>query len=548
MKPKTARGPWGAVAEVRQHAALVWLILRDAAWRFRYSLAMIAGARGAGLACQFVALGLVYTYIRKLESSQAIRMLGFAIDGRSTAALLIVGALGAMLLVLSAILDYAGDRWLVVKRQDYEEACYRRVVALAGYLPHPRAPRANAVLARDEFARLSRTGSRACGRGFQSLLTIGHAAVKLLVAAGLLFYISAPLSLAIFVVLALTPLMLYRITRRVLRASRLPEQEADAASIERNRLLERLWYSPGPIAVADRALTEMFAGGATRRLRDAEIARRLAIPDSRRTINLIAAVVLVGVLLYLGSGVLAGRWSVSLSVAYLGALQYFMAGVMGAGGAVAKAGRFTPDVERYFDFVGDSEVASRPDGVAPYGRPVRLALGSLSDGGSTLTLCPGRPAHLVYPGPVDRQLVALLQQRTLPDDDGASATYWFISQAADADITLHDGLLAAVHSRRAVLIITTADLDTLRAEWTADAASLLADRVLLVASREPPPATGDGKAIVLVGDGEDLTGWCSSDWLAAHPEIVTRAKKTTHRRGADDLLDVEDDDDESDML
>ena len=115
------------------------------------------------------------------------------------------------------------------------------------------------------------------------------------------------------------------------------------------------------------------------------------------------------------------------------------------------------------------------------------------------------------------------------------------------DMLRRFGILAAIYSRRPILVLSEADFKLVKTGTDGSSPHALAERTLIVTCRrQPGDAIGSDGSSVVISDGDALRGWCMLSWLREHPEFLEQLGPTKQRPDAagsapaDDLLDDSD--------
>lgn len=589
----------------RFQATILWL-LRDGIRHVGGRMAIVAAMDCFGLLSQLAALGLLYVYVNSVAAGRPLpvgrldlpladpaSMLGFAV--------VLVFALFAG----AALLDHRARVLGYDLGLHYRRFCHRRLLSLAGLLPHPAARMASETLRNHRAARdLFRT-PESCGIAMQLLLQSANPLGTVAIVA-LVLLVRNPLVFAVVAVLSLT--MLAFIYPKHLQAAEHGVKSRTLAPLARNsdrRLQSYAMSAPNP------APPEQLAGQADRisdadGYRAAMRARQSAGEGGNLVAGLVVAIVLAAILGLEGATLLSEptRWGELLL--YLVTLRYGLAALRRLVAILNQFNRQYPRLRQYFEFAADAVRAQSPP-PAPSGRPPRLRLRALDGTSARLNLgTEGSILALLHPAPLNRFTKMLLYdlERRQGGTAGESraSEYWSVGRLRCTGLTLRqcfgfppdysadrlraeivrlsgdapDGefgppeldrvitpepssrmkksrsgllrVIAALHSRAAVILVSSHDMPDIEDVRSAGLGSLLDGRTTIIVYGRLHARIGRfGETALLVSDGRRLLGWAPIKWIETRPEELSRLtglKARSSKRPAD-APDEDPDEDET---
>lgn len=565
---------------VRRYQAIVLWLLRDGTRHFGRRMAAVAAMDALALLSQLAALALLYVYVNSVAAGRSLP------DGPLDLPMADpVSTLGFAVLVLfalfagAAVLDYRAKVLGYDLGLLYGRLCHRRLLGLAGRLPHPAAPLASEALRNRRTARdLFRTPD-SCGTALQLLLqsanpigTVAIVALVLLVRNPAVFAVVAALSLA----------MLLLVYRTHLRAAEHGARSRTLAPLARSAD-RRLWSltlnAPGP------AMPEQPGGEADRTseadaYRGAIRARQLAGERGNLVAGLLVSIVLAAILGLEGATLLSEptRWGELLL--YLVTLRYGLAALKRLVAILNQFNRQYPRLRPYYEFVADAERTQTAPTAEAGGLPL-LSLRALDGVSERLALgANGRILALLHPEPLDRFTKLLfhdLERRQDPDAAKSRfSEYWSAARLRCAGLTPRQcfgfapdystddlradvarlagdpngetwlpeldrviaeddkarlnrrtssllRVIAAIRSHAGVILLSSRDLPYLHNRNAEAAGAALAGRTAIIAYDRLTPRIGRfGETALLVSNGRRLLGWAPMEWVRARPEELSR--------------------------
>src|SRR3972149_3158667 len=583
------------VEAIKTLGSWIWF---DIILRYRKVITATVLASYGQFLSQVAALALVFAYANSFEVDRSLTVFGYSIPIRTSLLLLIATALiGFLLLVISAFLAYKSKTNSLKLRRLYEEFCFKRFFVLVSRLPHPATSNLNRLLAEKDLLREGKLEAKFCGQLLELLLTLTVPLTTLVVFIIVLFYLSVLFSSLIVIFSIISLFFLYRINVKAAETSLLTEQYSPKATSEKRNLLKRIFELAPPIDYANRFLTDIFAVGKVRNHRDVFFGRYILEEKTRLVINIMTAISILAIILIAGMGILFGKWSWSILLAYLVSLRYFLTSLMQVGRIITKMSRKYPQIKRYYEFVEEANIAPIQR-VQQYTKSdISLSIPSLENNNEEVVILkPGMKVLLAHPGSVDRRLVTLFYNRTIIENDGQFPLYWFIGDVQCEGNTLRESfgfpedltnnkfamdirsflpeedmevlnivgldstitnenidmitqqtisvirLLAAIYSKRPVILIKEENLSTLFQINAKAFREAVSDRIVIVARDDNKSFLNgiDDLKTVIISNGSELIGWCSTEWLAKNPEILISQNKSSQDYHSYDEWDDED--------
>ncbi len=575
--------------------ALIW---SDIALRYKKAITVTVLASFGQFLTQVSALAIIFAYANSFEVDRSITLHGYSIPIRSSFLLLIGTALvGFLLLVISALLAYKSRTNSLILRRKHEEFCLKRLFVLVSRLPHPATSKLNRLLANKDIVREGKLEARFCGQLLELLLTLTVPLATLVVFAIFLFYLNALFSSLIVVLSIISLYFLLRIINKAAETSLVTERYLPQATSEKRHLLKRIFATASSIDYANRFLNDVFVKGKIRTHRDAFFGRYILEEKTRLLINVLTAISILTIILIAGMGILYRKWSWSILLAYLVSLRYFLTSLMQVSRIITKMSRMYPQIKRYYEFVEEANIAPIQRVCQYTKRDVSLSIPSLENNNEeAVILKPGMNVLLAHPGAVDRRLVTLFYDKTMIEIDGQFPLYWFIGDVQCEGNTLRESfglpeditsdqlvkdissfigegsiealnsfdldsilmykdlailtdrvtpvimLLAAIYSGRPVSIMKQGYLHRLSQINPNKAEEALSGRIVIVAqdNNNSFPEDVDDRKTVIISNGHELIGWCSTAWLAKNPKILNSQAKVFEDQHSYDEWDEED--------
>ena len=486
----------------RNYTTLVlWLVQTV----FKGRMRMLAGSIALNLihlSCQAVAIGIIYWYARQMESggTAAVPYLDMTVNLRDYPALLWAVVFSSCLaFILSATLFFLSRKLIFdIAEQQYGHAL-ERLVLDAVQLPDPRARLASRIITNFGIGGLSSGARRGALIAGAFANAIG-AVVGAIGAGVFLVRIDLPLTLLIFVSVALVALFLYPLTLRAVRAATAIQKAQVGYKTEARKIFENRNSDPPPHSVKSAPT-----------LAKAFLMRRRVLTEIIFAIEIGVTVILGVVVFYMASQAFAGREQWAIFIAYIGALRIALGGATAVIQVFAGVSRFYPRVMRYHLFVKDAKKMNDMP-LAKLRPGDTVILGTLQNGTEVVTKV-GQRVALLTPDSVQRVMYALIDAQSPQSPLPIGVTV-----VDSVGISSKDGAVALIYLTR--MEDVAAKLDSM--------AGVLKDKVVLVTYTNAEKLGSCGEEELLTIAGNELRRFVrlgTPEADAAIQEIAMLAKK-----------------------
>lgn len=325
----------------------------DAVSRFKGLCLFLVGSNVMSFLFQIAALSLTVWYIRALQVSDEVVILGKVFEPRHSLGLLIFVALSALLALLgTTVLGYLSGTSEIRFRRLYGVHAAQRALVRLSQSNVVWAPPDQDFATDADVIRASRMDSRVSGIVATKLIRSIDPMIIFVFSLAALLYIDWMLTSIFVLLLAGATAFLYRTTIGGARATKRLEETSPGASKIYREALGRARGVPSPFPDDDRWLEErVFADPVMRDYLDAFEGRLRAAEHSRLITGVVYAVALIVAFGGIGSRMLVGQASWEHLVAYLAALRFAQTSVQTLAQRLTFINRFYPKVARYHDFM-----------------------------------------------------------------------------------------------------------------------------------------------------------------------------------------------------
>ena len=342
----TSAGPrllWNFGATLARYKDVAGWLLRDAYFRFRRDFIAVLMLSGASLGLQFAALGVIYYYLRAVESEAPVDIVGRTFEPQASFPLLLMAAAAVLLLFGGGIvLGYLGRVRALTLSRAYEEFCSKRAIALVN-------ERAKPNIGIPERRAIHRE-SRVCGIVARILINAVVPALFVIVATGILLYTDPTVTLWLGLLVAMAAPLLYWVSVRGARFTQLMERTSARAALAKRTLVSKD-HGTRPTAVDDPELERAFAGGPLKKNLDAYVGRRRAVEESGLVTGLLMAAALVLILAQQGGQILVTGKGLSSLAIYLITLRIQLTNLSKTMRVLTSVNRFYPQIARHRRFL-----------------------------------------------------------------------------------------------------------------------------------------------------------------------------------------------------
>jgi ABC-type multidrug transport system fused ATPase/permease subunit len=571
----------GQVAgQARRYVAVFGWLLKDSMRSEPRHWRIIVVATIVSLAANVGAVGVIYWYVRLLESDASTEILGMSLVARDSSELLFVTVVGLVsLLLLYATSQYIARSRAIRASRLFEERCSRKALAVSGGLPDPRAHRAEEVLADSKLIHLVTMYARYCGMAVRLLANGIGALLVFLASLAVLFWLDLGMTLVVVAVGVAIVAAQYPAVKAAAGAGKRWADTRKTVNRRVSQLLRRLNTIPrhSLLAEPDPATGRLFESLEVRQNLDAWEGRLRSIDRSTLTMQIGGGLLLGGLILFIGLSFIQGEQDWAALLVYVTMLRLLLANLTSVFRALTGVSRFYPQIQSYRDFTRsatlacvastlDPEAAAEPfleiDAVDAAGLARRLllrrgqiyAIMAPPGYGKDLLAYIARSAQAALDGSAKKltwtmDLVTeppsaeLLAVRHSPGDDDALGG-WLSEQRFRA--TASRGLASIEASGIGLVVIDRLIIDTMENEEWQRWKRRLATRIVLIAYQEAYATLADqGEEMVLVPDGlgglscfeTSGTGFETADWDRLRAVQARAAARSSSLDDFDDTIE-----------
>lgn len=313
------------------------------------SLVLLVVSAALGLAALSVGASFVVAVVASLETGRSPSVRGVSLGPVSPDRLPVLAGIAAAAIGVGAALVFASRSsavhiasrvqvWLV---RDVLEANAGRFTAGVDYLDDAAVHRAVLRLLRTDPNRMS----LALRRGLELPVNVGVAAIGTIA----LVVVDAPAALATLAFLVAAMPVYYRLNLTAVRSSKDLERvhpEAQEAAKRVQRLYARMPWNAGSRLASDPAATEPITRAA-----DAFRQRFAAVLRADLTSQLLTALALLGLLLYLGGAAFGGSIPFTLAVTFIALVRIVLGAIRSLFNTVTFVSRYFPALYRLQAYV-----------------------------------------------------------------------------------------------------------------------------------------------------------------------------------------------------
>lgn len=335
-----------ALNAIRRYFSIVYQLGADIFGRFPAATLKILAASGASLVCQILALGLLFAYVRALESNELL----YGFTPRTSASLFAIIASASVFLFLGfALLEYRSNIAILGLCRRYQNLGTQEALSLSSKLPHWFTPGNGVWISTGHLRKILSVDVHHRSRMSRIIMRAVIPAIRLVLSAIAVLYINLHFSVLIFLIIGVPIAGLYFVGRKIADTITSREMASQNVFQDQMSLLSKSWEGKTHISLEE-VNWEMALGGANsrprlyfRRLR-AKVLGKLLI----NTANTLGIMVLI---LSLGFWMLQepqSNWSLWLT--YLIALRFFLSSLNRVAQAVIQSTRFNRQVRRFMAF------------------------------------------------------------------------------------------------------------------------------------------------------------------------------------------------------
>jgi ABC-type multidrug transport system fused ATPase/permease subunit len=336
-----------ALKAIRRYFSVVYRLGADIFGKFPAETLKILAASAASLSCQILALGLLFAYVRALESNQLL----YGFTPRTSASLFaIVASVSVFLFIGFALFEYRSNIAILRLCRRYQNLGTQEALSLSSKLPHWFTPGNSVWISTGHLRQILSIDVHHRSRMTRILLRAIIPVIRLVLSAIAVLYINLHFSVLIFLIIGVPIAGLYFVGRKI--ADTITSKEMTSQNVFRDQmsLLSKSWEDKTHISFEE-VNWDMALGGANsrprlyfRRLR-AKVLGKLLI----NTANTLGIIVLI---LSLGFWMLQepqNNWSLWLT--YLIALRFFLSSLNRVAQALIQTTRFNRQVRRFMEFL-----------------------------------------------------------------------------------------------------------------------------------------------------------------------------------------------------
>ena len=321
---------------------------RDTLLRYPFANLLGTGLNFAGMAVQVGAVTLALLYARRLETNQPVHVLGESyLPQSSTTLLYLVGAGAGVLLLLSSLMTWWGQKLILQLRRRYYEYCMERLLGLVHERGEPDQLNDREQQVRALFMLIRRDGLY-CSRYYGALIGAVVPGVTAAVALITLMGTDWPLTLALILVMVLALPFIYMGNKTSSSLSNQVDQRAPSCSTELKDQLRR--------SLATGADERHSAKPNSDGWMDAYMGRLGAAIHSDLVINLIMSVAIAALVVGVGYQTISSHTGWGRIAIYLVALRYFLVHLKGFARCITTMNQFYAQASRYRAYVTDGLV------------------------------------------------------------------------------------------------------------------------------------------------------------------------------------------------
>jgi hypothetical protein len=338
---------------------LIWM-LNDAFREFKTDILIILSSSIVGVIMQGGILAIILTYASFLEDNRTLEYMGFAIESRSDVAFFSMGGLTCVFLIISALLIYISKKKSAVLSVDYEEHCSKRVFKLIGARPKNFGDHNTTSLPR-VISQEQTNNTMGCGRAIGTVLDGAFPLAIFIYMAVFLTYINLEVTLSIFILFIFFLSYHYKVNLFVVRnedqlQELQPKSRKDLLGLV--TLLTSLNNSHPDMGdhIDLEYQTENIKGSF-----DGIRNRRMSVAKADFASNMMIAIAMSLVVIYLGRQALVGDIPWGEVIIYLIGLRIGVMGIRGLLNNIASYARWYPRVRDHFDFINSAREDKRAE-------------------------------------------------------------------------------------------------------------------------------------------------------------------------------------------
>ena len=328
---------------------LIWM-LKDAYSEFKSVILIILVSSVVGVIMQGGILAIILSYASSLENDKTLEFLGFAIESRSETAFFLMGGLTFVFLIVSAMLIYISKKECAILSVDYEEHCSKRVFKIIGARPKNFGSYDPGNLPR-VISQEQSNNTMGCGRAIGTVLDGAFPLAIFLYMTAFLVYINLEVTLAIIILFAFFLAYHYKVNVFVVRNE---DQLQQLQPKSRKDLLGLI----SVLTTLNKSHPDMgdhidmeYRSENIKASFDGIRNRRMSIAKADFASNMMIAIAMSLVVIYLGHQALLGDIPWGEVVIYLVGLRIGVMGIRGLLNNIASYARWYPRVRDYFNFI-----------------------------------------------------------------------------------------------------------------------------------------------------------------------------------------------------
>ena len=330
-------------------------MLRD---KRRVAFSVILGVSGVFLRALSIALTLGYA--QSFGSGEAVLIPIIGVEIQRSPQSLISACIVVFLLLFTAGSFIYLSRFISLRiATDYGAYCSKTALVDFSYSQRFISSFEGNSISEAEVNKIIGSGSRIACRMLLVLLASVIPICSTVIFGVFLFYINPLVSGIVIVVLLISILPYYYVSRRGAKASMLMEAHGGQAKREQQSLLRSYANSNLPSLSTRNSLAEIYSGGMLALYRD-EFRQRLLTVDYAKLVNsFVMGVILFVVIAFIGMQALETNSGWEKLIVYLLSLKLFLSAIQEVLRRIASISRFYPIINRQFIFRDNCHAASR---------------------------------------------------------------------------------------------------------------------------------------------------------------------------------------------
>lgn len=334
-------------SQASKYRTVLWWMLKDAYTVFKKEILIVLFSSMFGVFIQGSALTLILRYTSYLQHDKPIMFLDFIFPSRATATFISMALISLILLIISAYLIYLSKKIAAALSVDYEEYCSKRIYSMIGPKPIVELKDPNSIRFLAGISRSQSNSAVGCGRALLTVLNGSHPSIVAIGMSGFLLYLNYKMSLIMFFFLIIFAIYHYKLNIKVVENERrLHEVELDARKELRNLFYELRMVGDKSSFLKNDIEKAYKSKNVSARF-DGHRIRRVSVSKADFISNLMIAVAVTVIFVYLGSEALEGNANWGEVIVYLVALRITVMGLRSVLNTIAVYARWYPRVSAF---------------------------------------------------------------------------------------------------------------------------------------------------------------------------------------------------------